>query len=178
MHNDCLRPLETIGCACSAARSIPCESHCHEKQEACRPPLADRTRGHGASVGLRSTHARLAVLGHFHRRGEPQTHADVAAAWRISASIRPRSTAIPRAGRSRSARAVEPGRSCLAIRNGQPHGQRISSALSLCGLRHGLVSRCRQSRFGRGQRLSRLAKDNPIGQVTEVLLKGHCNQCR
>ncbi|HEX4146582.1 MAG TPA: transcriptional repressor [Pirellulales bacterium] len=131
------------------------------------------------SVGLRSTHARLAVLGHFHRRGQPQTHADVAAALSDlgfnSTTVYRNLLELAEVGLlSRVELGDHVWRFELAGRNGgavHPH--------FLC-LDCGTVSCLDAASFdvAAGVRLSRLAKGSPIGRVTEVLLKGHCNQCR
>jgi Fur family transcriptional regulator, ferric uptake regulator len=148
------------------------------KKLAARPSRTELA-GMVRSVGLRSTHARLAVLGHFHRRGEPQTHADVAAAL---AHLGFNSTTVYRnllelAEVGLLAR-VELGDHVWRFEMASPTGSAFHPHF-LC-LDCGTVSCLDAASLdsAAGARFSRLAKDNPIGQVTEVLLKGHCNQCR
>jgi Fur family ferric uptake transcriptional regulator len=146
------------------------------KKMAARPSRADLqqiVRG----AGLRSTHARLAVLGHFHRRGEPQTHADVAAAL---ARLGFNSTTVYRnlleLAEVGLLSRIELGDHVWRFELVGPQGDGFHPHF-LC-LDCGTVSCLDAAGVGTQLGLGRLAKDNPIGQVTEVLLKGHCNQCR
>lgn len=138
-------------------------------------PKQDDLRTAVRGAGLRSTHARIAVLKHFHRRREPQTHAAVARSLKRlgfnSTTVYRNLLELAEAGLLAR---VELGDhvwrfelSGLTMQPFHPH--------FLC-LDCGAVA-CLSDR-GAGERLSKIAKDNRVGQVTEVLLKGHCNQCR
>jgi Fur family ferric uptake transcriptional regulator len=148
------------------------------KKPAPRPSRAElqaMVRG----VGLRSTHARLAVLGHFHRHGEPQTHADVATAL---AHLGFNSTTVYRnlleLAEVGLLSRVELGDHVWRFELASPGGSSFHPHF-LC-LDCGAVACLDAASLdaAAGVRLGRLAKDNRVGQVTEVLLKGHCNQCR
>lgn len=128
-------------------------------------------------AGLRSTHARLAVLGHFHRRAQPQTHADVAAAL---AHLGFNSTTVYRnlleLAEVGLLSRIELGDHVWRFELASPTGSALHPHFLCldCGTVSCLDAGVRLAQLG----LSGLAKNNPIGQVTEVLLKGHCNQCR
>ena len=125
-------------------------------------------------AGLRSTHARIAVLEHFHRHRAPQTHADVAEALAhlgfISTTVYRNLLELTEAG-------------LLARIELGDHVWRFELNGSTARPFHphficvdcGAVSCLDETEAG--LRLPQLAKGNPIGQVTEVLLKGHCNHC-
>ena len=140
------------------------------------PPkfAAEDLRAMVRNVGLRSTHARIAVLRHFHRHGEPQTHADVAGALK---HLGFNSTTV-----YRNLLELADAGLLTRIELGD-HVWRFELSGSAAHPVHphflcvdcGAVACLDDSEAD--VRVPQLAKGNPIGQITEVLLKGHCSHC-
>lgn len=126
-------------------------------------------------VGLRSTPARIAVLKHFHLRREPQTHAGVAESLKPLGFDR---TTVYRNLLELSEvgllNRVEVGDHVWRFELGGSAAQPAHPHFLCvdCGAVACLDDEQADMRF------PQFAKGNPIGEVTEVLFKGHCNQCR
>ncbi len=126
-------------------------------------------------VGLRSTHARIAVLEHFHRHRAPQTHATVAE------SLVPlgfNSTTVYR----NLLELTEVGLLSRIELGDHVWRFELSSSPNQSSHPHFLCLDCGAVACLDGVdaniRLPQFTKGSAIGEVTEVLLKGHCNQCR
>jgi Fur family ferric uptake transcriptional regulator len=127
------------------------------------------------SAGLRATPARIATLKLLRESSAPLTHAEVAA--QVAGLAVDKATAfrnlndLSEAGLLRRTELGDHVWRFEATDPGQRHDQAHPHFLCVdCGM----VTCMQQVRLTAGSRRESAA----VGQVTEILLRGHCNDCR
>jgi Fur family ferric uptake transcriptional regulator len=154
-------PVSQVGDSSMSANNPSARS---EQFEACRKAIRDS--------GLRATPARIATLMEIRAAGSPMTHADIAE--RLAATGYDKTTAFRNLNDLVTAgllRRTELGDHVYRFEIVPPSGEAHPHFLCVdCGA----VTCLDDLQFTAGSR----RQSETVGEVTEILLRGHCNECR